>query len=492
MKIPPRVTYQGLTIVLANPSRFDIETAKKNKKDILLSGTAGNLINDCLQPEMNRLQCELRTADDKSTLLPNTKGVLLLGQDSLKWLNIPHSLNEIRGTPYRRDGVVYIASYLPQDACDIVNHEAGLNPLLNEIDETREDYDTGSEKGRHGRTARSNYRFWLERDARRILRSIRGRIPTEPEPTYRIYWPITESCKELEQATDGSILYLDIETDGDLNINTIGFAIDDGPIYVVPLFNHQYKLCYNNIGKFLWSLEKAFKRCCVVSHNGSNFDWFVLAHKYNIVVGDNLFDTMLAMHRCFPEAEKSLGHCMSTWTWQPFHKDEGIYMPNSDEQDRQLWAYNGKDVYGMRLVYKAIMEYAKTIPGLEGSIQHAMKAIKPYLTMTFFGIPFDDDIRGKIQERDDRLMTQYLRCMQILTGPSVSPLISNQKCVRYFHDMMDYQVIRRSKITGKPSLNEYAIQKLRLKHRDNPVLELLLAYRALQKENSSLGFNIWK
>jgi DNA polymerase I-like protein with 3'-5' exonuclease and polymerase domains len=183
---------------------------------------------------------------------------------------------------------------------------------------------------------------------------------------------------------------------------------------------------------------------------------------------------------------------MSTWTWQPFHKDEGIYMPNSDEQDRQLWAYNGKDVYGMRLVYKAIMEYAKTIPGLEGSIQHAMKAIKPYLTMTFFGIPFDDDIRGKIQERDDRLMTQYLRCMQILTGPSVSPLISNQKCVRYFHDMMDYQVIRRSKITGKPSLNEYAIQKLRLKHRDNPVLELLLAYRALQKENSSLGFNIWK
>ena len=72
---------------------------------------------------------------------------------------------------------------------------------------------------------------------------------------------------------------------------------------------------------------------------------------------------------------------------------------------------------------------------------------------------------------------------------------SNLQCVRYFHEMLGYPVVAKGKETKdgtkNPSLGKKAMYKLRLKH-DNPVIDICLAYRELQRESGSLNFLPWE
>ncbi len=56
--------------------------------------------------------------------------------------------------------------------------------------------------------------------------------------------------------------------------------------------------------------------------------------------------------------------------------------------------------------------------------------------------------------------------------------------------MLGYKIIKRSKKSGKPSLDEKAMLKLKLLH-DNPVIDLCIAYRGAIKETGSLKFIPW-
>ena len=74
MIIEPKFTYSGLTIILDNPSRFDVD------RKSLLTGFAGDWFNtECLGPNTTRWACQIRTRDDKSPLLPGTLCILALG-----------------------------------------------------------------------------------------------------------------------------------------------------------------------------------------------------------------------------------------------------------------------------------------------------------------------------------------------------------------------------------------------------------------------------
>jgi DNA polymerase I-like protein with 3'-5' exonuclease and polymerase domains len=68
-------------------------------------------------------------------------------------------------------------------------------------------------------------------------------------------------------------------------------------------------------------------------------------------------------------------------------------------------------------------------------------------------------------------------------------LISNKKCVAYFHTIMGYPVQKRTK-KNQPSLAQDALYKLRLKI-ESPVIDFLIKYRETQKESGTLGFKVW-
>ena len=139
----PKGKYSGLTIVMSNPSRFD----KEWKPGIgnLLSANGGTLFNDCLQPELNSMLCDVRVMEDTSPWLEGTKCILLLGQAAMhQWCpdTRKNTLNEMRGSLLYVGEIPAIATFFPQDAADFKNYEQSHNELSKEYsggDELSED-----------------------------------------------------------------------------------------------------------------------------------------------------------------------------------------------------------------------------------------------------------------------------------------------------------------------------------------------------------------
>lgn len=497
----PKFKYVGLTIVLSNPSRFD--TLR------LLSANGGQMLdNFCLRPEFNSMQCDVRLMEETAPLLPDTKCILLLGEAAMhKFLpeTINSELGAMRGSLFYYKSIPTICSFSPQDAVDYKNYESTLNPLSKDYTPddsiSSDDEDEGDVKS-FGKTKRANYSFWLRADVRKAKNILRNGVTRLSNPHYRIAPPADEVINIL-QSTKGQHLYFDIETDyEEQNLQCFAFSFDGRTIYSVPILDYNYRPAYTGYHFIMRALAIAVRDNTVVAHNGACFDFFVLAHKYHIPVR-NCYDTMIAMHRCFPDIEKSLGHCVSYWTWEKFHKDEDSHAYRTQQQMMDRLKYCGKDVYTMFLVHQAITKYVNTIPGLNDSIRDAMACIRPYLTSTLQGIRVDEEKVARMIAENDRLMIQYNRMICLLIGEQgmkpcqaaikgKAKLIagSNTQCCEYFHNLLDYPVVARSPKTQKPSLGKKALYKLALRH-ENPVINLICAYRAVAKETSRLRFTPW-
>lgn len=496
LRNPPVYTYNGLSVILSAPSRFDDKG--------LMSGTAGWLVNrDCFQPAgLNRYQCDIRLIDETEPLLPNTKCILLLGEKAHRlYTKANTTLDENRGNPIIVNGIPTISSFSPQDCIDFKNYEKTKNPLYESLEEfLSEEIAAGevvSNKGRN-KTSRENYKFWLANDVRKCgeILSNNGKLPEPllPKPEY-IIRPSSNELIQVLLKTKGDFLHIDIETDFQtLDIRCISFAYESNPtvIYIFPVLDIYYKPAYDNLHQIFRALSIAFRDNCVVAHNGAVFDFFVFAYKYNISIGSNAYDTLIAQHRINPTVEKSLGHCMSRYTFEPYHKNEGNHSYRSNSQADELMLYCGKDVYGMMLVKKAQEKLMEKDKGLKLAIEWSNKAIRPYLLLSYLGMKYDEDLRQKWIKQNDKQMTGLLKCMQILTGTDDPfPLISNKKATEYFHEQLGYKVVKRKADTGNPSLDEGALLELKKKYKDNIVIDFLIKYRGIKKETGDLGFKAW-
>lgn len=500
----PRLAYKGLTIVLSNPSRFDNTN--------LLSANGGCLLNEsCLRPDMNTMQCDIRLADDKTPLLPDTKCILLLGEYAMhSWLpeSRRNTLNELRGTVFQHNSIPVICSYFPQDAADMRGHEQTLNPLSKDFvedgQEDGDDDDDFEDAKKHGKTKRSNYAFWLKADVTKVKHILKNGVPKREEPIYKSYTNSSEIIEVLLN-NKGGWFYFDMETDyEEQNMQCFSFSFDGKVVYNVPVLDYNYRPAYSSLAHILHALCIALRDNITVAHNGACFDFFVLASKYKIAVRQ-CYDTMIAMHRCFPDIEKSLGHCTSFWTWEAFHKDEDSTGYMTQQQMAARMKYCGKDVYTMFLIHKAIEQHVSKIPGLQHSIDTANSHIVPYLTTTLQGIKYDKDKVIVVQKENDKLMNQYLRIINTLIGESglieVRKCVkgrragafpsSNTQCCEYFHNLLGYPVVARGPDSGKPSLGKKALYKLALKE-TNPVITFSLLFRTVKKEYSTLKFLPWK
>jgi 3'-5' exonuclease len=512
----PKSRYSGLTIILSNPSRFD----KEYKPGIgnLLSATGGTLFGEILQPELNSMMCDVRVMEDKSPWLEGTKCILLLGEHAMHEYALDtrgNTLNEMRGSLLSVGGIPAIASYPPQDAADMKNYEKTHNELSKDYEGDDEvsvgDEDDEGDVKRFSPTKRSNYAFWLKKDiekCKRILQNgvqFRGVASSDNNqrdilPTYYIY-PTADEVVHILTTTKNTHFYFDMETDyEEQNLLCFAFSFDGINIYSVPILNNDYRPAYTNYHHILRALAIAIRDNIIVAHNGACFDFFVLAFKYHIPVY-RCYDTMLAQHRCFPSVEKSLGHCVSLWTWERFHKDNnpGCYLTR--EHMSNMLKYCAKDVYTMYLVKQGIDKYAKTIPGLEASIKCAQDSIVPYLLMSLQGIAFDEQARKAITDENDKLMMQYIRMMNLLIGDKGLVEMKdhiksfkgnftggNKQACAYFHNLLEYPVLFRSPQSGLPSLGKKIMYRLAMKYPENAVIPIILKYRKVQKETSALKF----
>lgn len=500
----PALKYCGLTVILSNPSRFDSMS--------LLSAGAGTLFNNLLRPQYNSMQCDVRLMEDKNPFLPETKCILLLGQAAMHEYIVEtrnNTLNEMRGSPFYYKDIPAIASFFPQDAVDIKNYESELNKESKEFSTDDEDDEDEGDQKSHSGTRRANFAFWLSRDiwkCKQLLASKENKKwPVEQEPSYRIY-PSSNEVITVLANNKNNVMFLDLETDyEEQNLLCFAFSFDFGKtVYSVPVLNHEYRYSYSDLPLVIEALVTALNDNIVVAHNGHTFDFFVLAAKYHIPVR-RAEDTMLMMRRCFPDIEISLGHCMSYWTYQKFHKDTDSIAYRTHQHLADKLRYCAKDVFGLALIYKAITTYAKTIPGLADSISCANRSIIPYLVCSIQGIRYDQKRVDALKKENDELLIQYNSIIEILIGEKGMETAraaikggkkgllpgSNKQCCNYFHTQLGYPVLFNSPQTGEPSLGKKVMFQLALKH-ENPVIKFIILYRQVQKEYGALKFRPWK
>lgn len=505
LRTKPILPYCGLTIIMSNPSRFD--------KTSLLNGTGGMFLkNECIYPcGINFMMCDIRLAQDKSPWLDKTKAFLVLGEPALKsYLKDAPSLNQQRGHLFEIDGIPAIASYSSQEAVDIKNYERDNNLLLKELgissDKENISATAQDEKSRKGLTSKSNFRFWLQKDVEKVIGIIHecSSYRNRNHNYNTLLYPPSSVVVEKLGSRKGTDLYFDCETDDNFNFTVFAFSFgDDTEVYSVPVVDHDYSLAYDKLAtaKIFKALAIAIRDNTLIAHNGAGFDFFVLAHRYNIPIGQSIYDTMLAQNRIYPEVEKSLGHCLSLpWLYLPYHKDEASFAYGNAAQARQHWTYCAKDVIALKLLKQQQDIYARSKVGITDSIDSVNSYVRSYLTATLFGIPFDAIKIETIIGENDRLMMQYIRILEILVGKEWIDKIkksgksampgSPKQCARYFHELLDYSVISRTE-TGEASVDKKALFAMKLGI-VNPVIDLVITYRRLAKESGSLKFNAWK
>ena len=400
------------------------------------------------------------------------------------------------------EGIPIISSYLPQEAVDKKNYEGEFNILAQGNDDNSTGGDSElSEKKHHGKTNHKNFGFWLEQDITKATLLLTNQLNQlqNHNTTYDIY-PDSDTVCDCLRSNKNRHLYFDIETDTNLNITCFAFAFSLDKVFVVPVFNHLYEHAYPCLPNIFGALAVGIRNNILVCHNGSGFDYLVLGHKYRIPI-NRVYDTLLAQSRIFPGIDKSLGHCISLpWMFEPYHKDEGNFALGNREQAMQLWKYCGKDVSTLMLLKQAQDKYAASRIGLRESIDSVNSYVKPYVTTTLLGIRYSEDKVNAIWKRKKRCtkMAQYLRMLDILigreslkkirgTGKSSMPN-SPRQCCKYFYEMLNYPVPQGSRSEeGNPKGDKKAIFKLKLRF-NNPVLDLVIAYRRLSKESGSLKF----
>jgi len=398
----------------------------------------------------------------KPALPPNITHVMLIGEEAS-----PLLLDKVRGNISLYNRYPSTNTFHPQSA-DFYKEE-------------KEEDDTSLSEKDYKPTKRSNYRFWIRRDTFKLFN-----VPPLNHPFKYIPQPNLQTVIKLLDSTRNSHLYIDIECRRlDHVISCVGIATATSPVYVIPFYLYNDQRAYSSLPLFLRSLSLAMCSNTIVAHN-SMFDLFILAHKYRVPSTKNIYDTMLANHRIFPEAEKDLGHTISLWTNLPFHKDTNVENPRNRLQQDQHWLYNAKDVYATREVHLNQLKYLESHPELVSSVAQANRCIHPYLAMTLKGINVDEYTLKAQTYLDAARITQLERVAKILSGVPYFNPCSPKQCVDYFHKKLNYDVMSRTN-AGAPSLGSAELYKLRLKY-PNPLIDVISAHRSVSKEKSMLGF----
>lgn len=442
-------------LILTTPTRFGL--AKGSAFDWFEQG--------CLPSGIKLEECKILEKYDGGSY----PRCLILGGEAFN-RHFPGltSVERYRGGLLNLNNIPTTVTFHPQDADDFKSYD-------------EDEEEAGGDEKDVTLTQKRNYRFWIRSDTRKLLTK-----PIKPRQKEEIVIaPNLESITKLLSNCLGQRIFLDIECRrGDQSLNCIGLAINNGPVYVIPIYDYRNNLFYSSPYNFFRALSLALVSNTVIIHNAM-FDLFVLCYRYRCLFSWSVFDTMLAHHRCFPEVEKDLGHVISYWTWLPFHKDENVEFPRNAGQQEQLWNYNAKDVYAMREVYKEQLSYIED-RGLSSSVARANNCVYPYLCTTLIGLSFaENECSAKRAELRARLV-QLERIARILIGRSNFNPNSTQQAINFFHKTLNYDVQGRTD-SGAPSLGRKELFKLRLKY-PNPLIDVIINYRLLQKELSMLSF----
>ncbi len=468
-----------LTVIYGGLSRYD----KAQTPPVPFAGSAGETFIERTFKQLPPTAVDLRVVDTPDIVKPYVQHTrfLLLGEAAQK-LFFPEEaqLLKQRGIVQILNNRPAIATFHPIDCYDF--KAVDLENFENEggEDEKEESKDVGP-------TSRINYLHWAMLDYRKLM-TLPWPLPSYSEDHPIISPPVEFVVKWLNNRKDQDVI-LDIETRRqDHSLDCIGFRAE-GQTVVVPFYGPDNRLFYGPYGtaRIFRALLALFtnRTVRIVGHN-LGFDLSVLCFRYGLPLPPALYDTMLAMHREFPQLEKSLSHALSVYTFATRNHKGDIAVNVSHDNFRRLCAYNANDVLWTERILKAQQLRAAANVSLGESVATANAILRATLLMTFTGIRIDSSARDQQIALAMTKQEQYTRCIRILTqNPDFNPA-SPPQCAALMYTKLKYPVKELTE-TGAPATGTKILLKLQVEQ-PNPIIPLIIAAREAAKAASMLRF----
>ena len=414
--------------------------------------------------------------------MPSPAGAryLFLGAEALRLLQPDDTnLNKWRGIVQSFRGGPAIATHHPIDCFDFKHSD--LEAADEEDENAKETKDVGP-------TSRLNFFHWALLDYRKLM--------TMPWPIYEqphspiIAPPAAAVIRWLSELRDCPVI-LDIETRRqDHSLDCIGFRAR-GTTLVAPIYSYTNALHYGAIdtARIFREIHRLFLRSgvTIVGHN-LGFDLSVLCFHYGLPVPTAVYDTMLAMHRQFPQAEKSLSHALSLYTYAQRNHKADIAVNISAANFQRLLAYNANDVYWTDRVYETQQSLAAKDEALCGAVARANRTLRTCLIMSFTGMRVDVEEHARQIRLQELAVEQYTRVARILTGrPAFNPR-SDDQVSSFIYGELKYPVIELTK-AGAPSTGVKTLYKLQIKQ-PTPIFPIIIAAREAGVAAGLLNFRM--
>lgn len=479
------MTSPHLTIIYGELTEYD--KANGNRP---FAGSPGDLFIhrtfDVLRPANytndETLGLDIRVVSDPVQMRrPYTSGtrILALGQPALAALGFEPRLNKLRGiclsTPANHP---VIATYHPIDCW-----------TMRRASNDESDDDPAEESKDVGPTKRQNYLHWAMLDYTKLM-TMPWPLPSVLQPTNTIPQTADHTVQLLDSIQQFAVI--DIETRRqDHSLDCIGF-FTSGRAFVIPFYTYNDTRYFSKPGDFgrVWrALIRLFSRRDVlfIGHNLA-FDLSVLCFHYNLPLPRRLYDTMIAMHREYPQLEKSLSHALSLYTHATRNHKADIALNNSPDNLRRLIQYNANDCFWTYQVFAEQRRRAAGNPALDDAVRLGNDTLYATLMISLTGACVDTEALAEQRQFHQQRADQLTRVLKILTdNPNFNP-DSPKQLEALFYARLAYP-IEEVTDTGSAATDAGTIYKLQLKQ-SNPLFPIIIAAKEASKAASMLGFKL--
>ena len=287
-----------------------------------------------------------------------------------------------------------------------------------------------------------------------------------PSPAAALSW--------LEGTIGTKELCYDIEVDGSLQINCIGFSTSPEESICIPVAT------YNQGDETrIWLAIAKLLEDESITKIGQNviFDAHYIAFTIGILSRGPMIDTMVGHNHLYPDFKKGLDYLTSIYTRLPYYKDEGKDWRIIRDYDA-FYTYNAKDVSATHATWHALHPMLEA-GGYMKQFLHNMEIFPPCMFMMWRGtkidreaiVPVRKDIEAelitlykKLDATVESTLAKYYGSIESIprvplkNGSLVylNPLSPTQ-LKTYFYAILN---IPPYKDKGKPSCNDKALQRL--------------------------------
>ncbi len=318
---------------------------------------------------------------------------------------------------------------------------------------------------------------WLHRHDLRKLSAIHV-------PAQKLKWKPLQSFDVIRNLFSlhretSLFLVIDIETDKNNQIDTIGFTFFDGDFhnYVIPFYPEDYR-DQDDLGRVISFLREYLSSTDMPKcfHNGAYDNYYLL--RYGIACRNYILDTEYLWYCWFAELPKSLAFVSSMLLYDTYYwKEEGA----GDRYDR--WKYCAKDCWYTARCLIQIIQHAP--PWVWKNYSIKFPEVFSAINVKFFGFNIHQEIHHDLKAEADKQVAAAKASLLVMADePHFNPG-SWQQVSALLYDILGAKKPSSRGTKSKAGTDETSLKKAALQH---PLIERFVDYiLRFRQERKAVG-----